>query len=72
MENHVLHVQWLHEIQVSWRKAAMIIDHTHERFKRMLVIRTKHNTANLGGNPLYEATKQYLMVKWWKTAKNEM
>ena len=44
---------------------------THERFKRMQFIRTKHR-VNFQGNPLHQATKQYVVKqqlkgeKWWK------
>ena len=33
---------------------------THKRFKRMQFIRTKYN-INFQGNPLYQATKQYVV-----------
>ena len=33
---------------------------THKRFKRTLFIRTKTQSANFRGNPLYQATKRHL------------
>ena len=35
----------------------------------ILFIRTKTQSANLGGNPLCLATKRHLTVKWWKMIK---
>ena len=41
---------------------------THERFKRMQFIRTKHK-VNFQGNPLYQATKQYVVKQQLKGEK---
>ena len=36
---------------------------TDKWLKRMLFIRTETQSANVQGNPLYQATKQHLTVK---------
>ena len=61
-------------IHVSPSSAFLLIQ-THERFERTLFIRTKTQSANFRGNPLYISSYKTTLkqtVKRWKTMKNEM
>ena len=45
---------------------------THKSFERTLIYQdTSTRSANFRGNPLCQATKRHLTVKWLKTMKNE-
>ena len=48
----------------------MTLIQTHKRFKRIIFIRTKTQSANFLGNPFYHATERHLTDKRWKTMKN--
>ena len=60
---------WTIIISETRQTAGVLKQDPNKRFKRTLFIRTKTQSANFRGNPLWQATKRHLTFNRWKRWK---